>query len=57
MTNKLMQFVMDVMRIANKAAEKAQEKNRRLGIPNVYARNGKPIFVLPNGKVTTKNPF
>jgi len=57
MTNKLREFVFEIMQIANKAVAKAQEKNRKLGIPNVYAKNGKPIFVLPNGKITTQNPF
>lgn len=46
-----------MIQIANKAVAKAQEKNRKLGIPNVYAKNGKPIYVLPNGKIVTKNPF
>ncbi len=57
MTNRLREFVFEMLQIANKAVAKAQEKNRKLGIPNVYAKNGKPIFVLPNGKVTTHNPF
>jgi len=44
-------------RIGNKAVREAQEKNRKKGIPNVYYLNGKMIFELPNGEITTKNPF
>jgi hypothetical protein len=48
---------MDLLKIGNKAVQKAQEKNRKKGIPNVYAKNNKAIFELPNGKMTTVNPF
>ena len=44
-------------RIGNEAVREAQEKNRKKGIPNVYCLNGKIIFELPNGEITTKNPF
>ena len=44
-------------RIGNEAVREAQEKNRKKGIPNVYSLNGKTIFELPNGEITTKNPF
>ena len=57
MTNKAYDFFLDIIRISNKAMKKAQERNRRKGIPNVYAKNGKVCFELPNGKMTTVNPF
>jgi len=57
MTNKLRQFVLEMMKIANKAVTKAQEKNRKEKIPNVYARNNRVVFALPNGKITRINPF
>ena len=44
-------------RIGNEAVREAQERNRQNGIPNVYYLNGKMIFELPNGEITTKNPF
>jgi len=44
-------------RIGNEAVREAQERNRKNGIPNVYCLNGKMIFELPNGEITTKNPF
>ena len=33
-------MAIDMQRIASRAVRKAQEQNRRLGIPNVYSRNG-----------------
>jgi hypothetical protein len=33
-------IVMDIQRIGNRAVRKAQERHRKLGIPNVYSRNG-----------------
>ncbi|MDR2580030.1 MAG: hypothetical protein LBC85_03440 [Fibromonadaceae bacterium] len=43
-----------VLRLANRGAKKAQEENRRLGLPNVYAIEGKPVFVMPNGEIKTE---
>jgi len=57
MTNKVLEFMIDILRIGNKAVKKAQDKNRRNGIPNVYAKNGKAVFELPSGKITTVSPF
>ena len=33
-------MMMDIQRIGNRAVYKAQERHRKLGIPNVYSRNG-----------------
>lgn len=44
-------------RIGNRAVKKAQQENRRKGIPNVYSINGKIIFELPNGQLTTVYQF
>ena len=43
-----------ILKLGNRAIKKAQENNRRNGIPNVYYINGKIIFELPNGELTTK---
>ncbi|MBM3318161.1 MAG: hypothetical protein FJY75_09975 [Candidatus Eisenbacteria bacterium] len=42
--------------IFQRAVRKAQEENRRLGIPNVYEGDDKLIFELPNGELTTIDP-
>ncbi|RKZ53050.1 MAG: hypothetical protein DRR16_20850 [Candidatus Parabeggiatoa sp. nov. 3] len=44
-------------RIGNCAVRKALEENRQLGIPNVFSRNGKLYYELPNGEITTEDPF
>lgn len=57
MTNKAYEFLIEMLRIGNKAVKKAQDDNRKKGIANVYAKNGKPVFELSNGKFTTVSPF
>ena len=47
----------ELQRIGNSAVRKAQEESPRLGVPNVYSRNGKLYFELPNGELTLKNLF
>ena len=43
-----------LLKIGNRAIKKAQENNRKKGIPNVYSINGKIVFQLPNGDITTQ---
>lgn len=50
-------LAVELQRIGNRAVRAAQEESRRLGVPNVYSRNGKLYFELPNGEITLKNPF
>jgi hypothetical protein len=45
---------LNIQRIGNLAVHKAQAENRRLGLPNVYSRNGKIIFEMPNGEIIVK---
>ena len=46
-----------IQEIANRAAKKAQEKNRKKGIPNVYDINGHLYYELPNGELTKEDPM
>lgn len=46
-----------LLKLGNRAIKKAQENNRKNGIPNVYSLNGKIIFELPNGEITTQYNF
>ncbi|MBC8527339.1 MAG: hypothetical protein H8D22_10910 [Candidatus Cloacimonetes bacterium] len=46
-----------VTKIGNRAVKKAQEENRKNGIPNVYSRDGKIYFELPDGTITTDYSF
>jgi len=43
--------------IGSRAVRKAQEESRRLGVPNVYCHNGILFYELPNGELTTEDPF
>lgn len=47
----------ELQRIGSSAVRKAQEESRRLGVPNVYLRNGRLYFELPNGELTQRDLF
>ncbi len=46
-----------LLAIVNRAVQKAQDENRRKGIPNVYVVNGTIVWQLPDGSITTTDPF
>ena len=46
-----------LLAIANRAVREAQDENRRQGIPNVYEINGTLVWQMPDGSLTTVNPF
>ena len=46
-----------LLQIANRAAKRAQEENRKRGIPNVYDINGHLYYELPNGELTKEDPL
>ena len=48
---------LEFLRIANRAVKRAQEENRKKGIPNVYSYNGQIYYELPNGELTKENPL
>ena len=43
--------------LGNLAVRKAQEKNRKKGVPNVYSLNGKIVWQMPDGTITEKSPL
>ena len=45
-----------VLRIGKNAVKEAQRKSLENGVPNVYSRNGKPYFELPDGTITSEVP-
>lgn len=47
----------ELLKIGNRAAKKAQEENRKKGIPNVYDINGHLYYELPNGELTKEDPM
>lgn len=44
----------EIVRIGNRGVREAQEENHRLGLPNIYSRNGKIIYEMPNGEIIIK---
>ncbi len=50
------EIVERMTRIGNKAVHAAQDENRRKGIANVYVLNGKTVWQLPDGTVTSTRP-
>ena len=46
-----------LLAIVNRAVHKAQEENRRNGVPNVYVVNGTIVWQLPDGTITTVDPM
>ena len=45
---------LEFQRIGNRAAREAQAENHRLGLPNIYSRNGKIIYEMPDGEIIVK---
>ena len=48
------EWMAEVVRIGNRAVRQAQEENHRLGLPNIYSRNGVIIYEMPNGEIIVK---
>ena len=48
---------LELLRIGNRAVKRAQEENRKKGIPNVYDFNGHLYYELPNGELTREDPY
>ena len=55
-TKNIFELTAEITKIGNRAVKKIQEKNRRLGIPNVYAKQGKIYYQLPDGEITSQKP-
>lgn len=47
--------IAEYVRIGNRAMRRAEEENRRQGLPNVFSRNGKLIFEMPDGSIVVKD--
>lgn len=46
-----------LLAIVNRAVRKAQDENRRKGVPNVYVVNGTLVWQLPDGTITAVDPM
>ena len=47
----------EIVRIGKRGVARAQEANRRLGVPNVYSINGRLYYETPTGELSTTDPF
>ncbi|MCD6193705.1 MAG: hypothetical protein J7L26_09585 [Candidatus Aminicenantes bacterium] len=48
--------IVEALTIFIQAVRKAQKENTELGLPNIYYENGRIIYQLPDGTITTKTP-
>lgn len=46
----------EILKIASKAVKKAQKQSLENGIANVYSKNGRIYFQLPDGTITEDKP-
>lgn len=49
--------LIEITRIGNRAIKKAQEENRKKGLPSVYSKNKRLYYELPDGTITMKDPL
>ena len=47
----------EFQRIGNRAVRRAQEESRLMSVPNVYSHNGTLFYELPDGSLSTEDPF
>lgn len=47
----------ELVRLAHQGATRAQDENRAAGVPNVYSIDGVLYYELPNGELTTEDPW
>ena len=53
---KDLQLEMEILKVASKAVKDAQKKSLTNGIANVYSKNGRIYFQLPDGSITEQVP-
>jgi len=46
--------MMEFVRIGNRAVQAAQAENHHLSLPNIYWRNGRIVYEMPNGEIVVK---
>jgi len=46
----------EIQKVASKAVKEAQKRSLENGIANVYSKNGRIYFQLPDGSITQVKP-
>jgi hypothetical protein len=49
--------LLKMTKVFQRAVKLAQERHKEKGLPNVYMKNGKRVWELPDGRFVSKNPF
>ena len=57
MNKETYESLIKVSRIGNRAVKKVQMENREKGLPNVYSKNKRLYYELPDGTITMTNPL
>jgi hypothetical protein len=50
----IFELTAEVTKIGNRAVHKAQEENRKHGIPSVYAKKGTIYYQFPDGMISSQ---
>lgn len=50
------QLAREILKVASKSVKEVQKKSLENGIPNVYSKNGRVYFQLPDGTITQDTP-
>ncbi len=51
------ELTLKIARIGSRALREAHEENHRQNLPNIFTRNKNLYFEMPDGTITTDNPF
>ena len=51
------ELTLKIARIGSRALREAHEENHRHNLPNIFTRNKNLYFEMPDGTITTDNPF
>jgi hypothetical protein len=57
MDKKDYEWIFKALRLANAGAAAARELARKRGIPYVIAIEGRPVYVMPDGKIRTSYKY
>jgi hypothetical protein len=55
MKKDIYEELVTLTKIGSKAVQNAQADNRKKGLPNVYSKNKRLYYELPDGTITTKD--
>ncbi len=54
---EIYQKAFEIEKIGNEAINDAIRENKEKGIPTVFSKDGKVYYLMPNGDITTEDPF